>query len=94
MSCYDAVNDAISALTSNKVTAVVSDAPVLEYIAFTKPELGLDVVGNLFYPEKYAFAANESLQALMSAVSLEIIKMHEYGNLSALREKYFGQPDF
>jgi ABC-type amino acid transport substrate-binding protein len=87
---YDALDDAVNALLNSTVGAVVADAPELEYLAFTRPELGLSVVGNLFYPEKYAFAANGSQRSLMDAISLEIIKMHERGDLKALREKYFG----
>jgi ABC-type amino acid transport substrate-binding protein len=90
---YGAVEDAVDALYGNKIAAVVYDAPVLEYIAKSRPELNLTVVGNLFHPEKYAFAANEIHRDLMHAVSLGIITMHENGDLAALKEKYFGHSD-
>ena len=87
---YIAVADAVEDLHAKKINAIVSDAPVLEYWAYTRPDLKLAVVGNLFHPQKYAFAANGSHRELMGAVSLEIIKMHDDGELKALKDKYFG----
>ena len=87
---YDAVADAVNDLHARKLDAVVDDAPVLEYLAYTRPELELNVVGSLFYPEKYVFAANEFHHQLLDAVSLEIIKMHDNGELEALKNKFLG----
>lgn len=91
---YDELDAAVNDLHQKKLDAIVADAPVLEYWVYTRPELELDVVGNLFYPEKYAFAANKSREDLMRAVSLEIIRLHESGELKATKEKYFGPEDF
>ena len=91
---YDELDEAVEALHQKELDAIVADAPVLEYWAYARPELNLDVVGNLFYPEKYAFAANKGHTYLMDAISLEIIRLHESGELKILKEKYFGPEDF
>ena len=91
---YDELDEAVNDLHQKKLDAIVADAPVLEYWAYARPELNLDVVGNLFYPEKYAFAANKAHDGLMDAVSLEVIRLHELGELKAMKEKYFGPEDF
>lgn len=87
---YDSVAAAIDELHAKKIDAVVAPAPVLEYWAHSRPHLDLLVVGNLFHPEKYAFAANETHKDLMNAISLNIIKMHDSGELLLLKSKYFG----
>ena len=51
------------------------------------------VVGNIFHPEKYAFAANEAHRELMDAISLKIIKMHDSDEIKLLKNKYFGRPN-
>lgn len=91
---YNEIDDAIKDLHAHKLDAFVDDAPVLEYYAYSHPELGMDVVGNLFAPEKYAFAANKSRTKLMDAVSLQLIGLHESGELQRIKEKYFGPEDF
>jgi len=87
---FESVASAVNALAAQDLEAVVSTAPILEYWAATRPDLGLAVVGNLFHPEKYAFAANKAQSALMNAISLEIIKMHDNGDLELFKSKYFG----
>ena len=89
---YEEVDDAINDLHAKKLDAVFDDAPVLEYVAYTRPELEFNVVGNLLFPGKYAFAANKVHEELMAAVSLEIIKMNDNGELVMLKNKYFGPP--
>jgi ABC-type amino acid transport substrate-binding protein len=91
---YAGVAEAINALYAQELEAVVAPAPVLEYWAATKPEMELAVVGDLFHPEKYAFAANGAHSDLMYAVSLEIIKRHDNGDLRLLKNKYLGPQKF
>lgn len=91
---YDEIEDAINDLHKRKLDAVVDDAPVLEYYVHTHPEKGMDVVGNLFSPDKYAFAVNKSKSKLVNAISLELIGLHENGELQRIKEKYFGPEDY
>jgi len=91
---YAGVAEAINALYAQELEAVVAPAPVLEYWAATRPEMELAVVGDLFHPEKYAFAANGAHSDLMYAVSLEIIKRHDNGDLRLLKNKYLGPQKF
>ena len=91
---YDELGEAVADLNERKLDAIVADSPVLEYWVYAHPELELDVVGNLFYPEKYAFAASKGHDDLMRSVSLEIIRLHEQGELKTMKEKYFGPEDF
>ncbi len=91
---YDELEDGMEGLQRRRLDAFVDDAPVLEYYVYSHPGSGMDVVGNLFAPEKYAFAANKSRTKLMDAVSLQLIGLHESGELQRIKEKYFGPEDF
>nr|WP_255498648.1 transporter substrate-binding domain-containing protein [Dysgonomonas sp. ZJ709] len=65
---YDNIMDASEGLVNDKVHAVVGDAPVLEYWVHTNGGKNIKVVGNLFHPDKYAFAANKKHSDLMDRI--------------------------
>ena len=86
---FNQMADAIDALINGEISAIVGDAPVLEYFAHSNPRLALNVVGNTFRPDKYGFAFNSG-SALTKPASVAIIAMHESGETEKLRSKYFG----
>ena len=86
---YDDVERAVAGLRSNRIDAIVGDAPVLEYFAHTNPEIPLDVVGPIFEPDKYGFALPKG-SALRRPLTVAIIGAHESDEIERLRIKYFG----
>lgn len=86
---YARIGEAAEALRAGEIDAVVADAPVLEYHAFSHPEAGLRVVGPRFEPDKYGFALPRG-DDLTKRLTLQILDAQESGKLEALRETYFG----
>lgn len=84
------LREAVERLRGRRVQAVVSDAPALEYWVATHPEDGVQMVGDLFHPDKFAFATRKGNEEFMDRVSVELIRMQEKREIAALREKYFG----
>ncbi|WP_165021215.1 transporter substrate-binding domain-containing protein [Dysgonomonas sp. ZJ279] len=87
---YDNIMDAAEGLVNDKVHAVVGDAPVLEYWVHTNGGKNIKVAGNLFHPDKYAFAANKKHSDLMDRISVELIKLYDLGKIKELKDRYLG----
>lgn len=87
---YDNIIDACEGLYDDKVNAVIGDAPVLEYLSCINKEKTVKVVGELFYPDKYAFATNKKHTDLMDRISIELIKIHDNGDIDNLKNRYTG----
>lgn len=86
---YARIGEAAEALSAGEIDAVVADAPVLEYHAFSHPEAGLRVVGPRFELDKYGFALPRG-DDLTKRLTLHILAAQESGELEGLRETYFG----
>lgn len=86
---YPDINRAVAALTSGQDSAIVGDAPVLEYYVHTNPTLRLSVVGPIFHPDKYGFGFSHE-NNLRQDITLQILALQETGELDTLRRKYFG----
>ncbi|MBN9161351.1 MAG: transporter substrate-binding domain-containing protein, partial [Myxococcales bacterium] len=78
------LDDAVAALFDDDISAIVGDSSVLEYYAHTHPDLTLDVVGNIFRPNKYGFAFTPG-SPLAKPASLAIIWMHDGGEIEKIR---------
>lgn len=87
---YVNMEAAAQALLNNEIDAVVEDTPVLEYWAFTNPQQKVKVVGNIFHPDKYAFAANKKHSELMDSISVDLIKLFDVEKVGTLKNNYFG----
>lgn len=87
---YERIDEAAQALDDNEIDAVVEDAPTLEYWTFTNCNRQMQVVGNLFHPDKYSFASNKMYSNLMDSVSVEIIKLLDDEKINEIRNRYFG----
>ncbi|EBB8605139.1 transporter substrate-binding domain-containing protein [Salmonella enterica] len=87
---YEHLYDAVAALRSGKIQAIVADAPTLEYYVKENPMAGMKLVGNTFYPEKFGFALPLDSQ-YTHHLSKWLIGLHQSGELNRLREKYFGR---
>ncbi|MEN5249929.1 transporter substrate-binding domain-containing protein [Brucella pseudintermedia] len=86
---YGNIDSAVQSLVSGEVTAIIGDAPVLEYYAHTHASTPLSVVGAIFHPDKYGFGFRHG-DTLSHDVTLEILALQEGGELERLRRKYFG----
>src|SRR5690606_3134261 len=69
---FDHINEAVEALENDEISAIVADNPVLEYFAHTNPSRPVDVVGNIFHPDKYGFAFSTG-HPLVKQASVAII---------------------
>jgi ABC-type amino acid transport substrate-binding protein len=87
---FESMEDAAVALLDKNVEAVVADSPVLEYWEFNHTEQPFDVIGNTFHPDKYAFGVSKTNRELLDSLSLELIRLHEAGEIENLREHYLG----
>jgi len=86
---YDSLDASIQGLIAGEVDALVGDAPVLEYFAHSQPGQPVRLVGAVFHPDKYGFGF--PLQSeLLRPVTLELLGLHERGDIHKLRMKYFG----
>ena len=88
---FNHIKEADEALKNNEIHAIVGDAPTLEYWAHKSEDEDIIVVGNIFHPDKYAFAGNKAHAALIDNISLHLIMLHEQGRLKALKRQYFGE---
>ena len=86
------IDAAVAALTRRDVAAIIGDAPVLEYYAYTHPDTPLDVVGRIFEPDKYGFALPRG-SALTRPLTVTLLGAHESGLVEELDAKYFGNED-
>jgi polar amino acid transport system substrate-binding protein len=86
---FGTMEQAIDALLKGEISAIVRDAPVLEWYDNAHPELPITVVGPVFNTEKYGFAlpSNSPLTRPISEASL---RLKDKGALDALRTRYFG----
>jgi ABC-type amino acid transport substrate-binding protein len=88
---FDDIGAASRSLVEKAVFAVVADAPVAEYWARTHPGIPVKVTGELFHPDKYAFAVGKE-SGLADRVSVQLIKFHEDMSIPRLKYFYFGMP--
>ncbi|EBS4877579.1 transporter substrate-binding domain-containing protein [Salmonella enterica] len=87
---FEHLNDAVVALRSGKIQAIVADAPTLEYFVKMNPMAGMKLTGNTFYPEKFGFALPLDSQ-YTHLLSKWLIGLHESGELDRLKDTYFGR---
>lgn len=86
---FNHLTDAVTALLNDEVSAIVADAPVLEYYTHTNPRVPVQVVGNIFHPDKYGFAFPRK-SPLVKPATVAIIRAHETEEIAKLKNKYFG----
>jgi polar amino acid transport system substrate-binding protein len=86
---YPGLADAVDGLLNGEVSAVIADAPVLEYHVHTHPDLPLQVVGPLFQPDKYGFAVPQQ-SPLRSLLTVELLGALASGEVDDLKTRYFG----
>lgn len=83
------IEEAISALQDGRITAIIGDAPVLEYFAHTNPGARVRAVGPIFEPDKYGFGLPPH-SPLTRPLTIGLIGAHQRGDIAEIRVKYFG----
>lgn len=86
---FDHLPEAVAALTNDEISAIVADSPVLEYYTHRHAGEPVEIVGNIFSPDKYGFAFPRHSD-LVKPASIAIISLQENEELTALKNKYFG----
>ncbi|MHC1551510.1 transporter substrate-binding domain-containing protein [Phyllobacterium sp. K27] len=86
---YQDIDAAVSAMNDGDIDAIIGDAPVLEYYAYSKPYEDVAVTGKIFHPDKYGFAFPADSD-LAQPVMLQLLKRIEDGTVEKLRDRYFG----
>lgn len=87
---YPHIDEAVVALTSGQIAAIIGDAPVLEYFQHTNPDVPVDVVGPIFEPDKYGFGV--ALRSpLLRPLTIELLAAKESDLIEEMRAKYFGE---
>ena len=87
---YAGLNDAVEGLLNGDVTAIIHDAPVLEYYAHTHSDQPIEVVGRLFEKDKYGFALPPR-STLTRPLTLAVLGAIDAGEIEDLRTKYLGE---
>lgn len=86
---YPGIEAAVKALDNGSISAIIGDAPVLEYYVKLNPGRGLDVVGPIFQPDKYAFALHPG-SSLRKPITIELLGLKEDGTVNQVKRDYFG----
>lgn len=86
---YAHIEDAVEALLEGRITAIIGDAPVLEYHAHVNPAQPVSVVGPIFRPDKYGFGLSQHNE-LTRPLTVEVISARRGGLAEELRARYFG----
>jgi ABC-type amino acid transport substrate-binding protein len=86
---YADIDTAVEALLKGRIAAIIADAPVLEYYAYKHPDEPIDVVGEIFEPDKYGFGLADR-SPLTRPLNIELLGAKEAGDVEEQRTKYFG----
>lgn len=85
---FDKIDDALAALGTKQVDAVIFDAPVLMYYAASKGQGKVRVVGGLLKKENYGILFPQG-SALRKPVNEALLKLRENGTYDALYSRWF-----
>ncbi len=87
----DQIESAYGLLTTNKVDAIVFDAPVLLYYAAHQGNNQVTVPGKIFHLEKYGIAV-PTAAPLRESLNVVLLQLYQDGTLEALQNKWFASP--
>jgi ABC-type amino acid transport substrate-binding protein len=86
---FAGIDNAVEALLNGDVSAIIHDAPVLEYYAHTHTDQPVDVVGRLFEQDKYGFALPRQ-SPLTRPLTIAVLGARDAGEIDDLRTRYLG----
>jgi polar amino acid transport system substrate-binding protein len=85
---YAQINDALDALATKQVDAVVYDAPILLYFASHEGRGKVQIVGPIFHKENYGVLFQQG-SPLRKPISEALLKLRENGVYDNLYNKWF-----
>jgi len=85
---FTKLEDAVDALSQDKVKAVVYDSPILMYYLAVHPSSQLHMVGNLFDKQKYGFGLQLNSK-LRQQLNNAILTVEETDFIDQLDKRYF-----
>jgi polar amino acid transport system substrate-binding protein len=83
------VDEAYGEVVSGQAEALVFDAPVLRFLAQTRGDDSVEVVGSLVQPQGYGMAFRPG-NPLVEPLDLELLALRENGTTEELDSRYFG----
>lgn len=86
---YANIDAAVEAVVNGDIAAIVADAPVLDYYAYTRPQHDVTVVGEIFEPDKYGFGIGQH-STLRRPLTVALLGVEHEGLIEELRTQYFG----
>lgn len=86
---FDNIENTYPALQSNKVDAIVFDAPVLQHYASHAGKESVKLVGLVFQEKSYGIALQHE-SPYREAINLALLKFIEDGTYHQIRSKWFG----
>ena len=86
---YSDIQKAVEALRRGTVSAVVYDAPILEYYISKNNATDLQLVGGLFERASYGFALKQD-SLLRERINQVMLRLKEQGVIDQLHAKWFG----
>ena len=89
---FPTLPEAVKALVSENIQAVVGDAISLQWYDNSHPELPITEVGPIFLKKYCAFALPQG-SSLRRDLNMALLKRHESGYIEELRKHYFGDID-
>ncbi|MEO1389872.1 MAG: transporter substrate-binding domain-containing protein [Cyanobacteria bacterium J06634_6] len=89
---FPTFDDAIAALESGEIEAMVHDYPTLRYVVNNQPGV-FELVGDRLTFENYGIAFRQGDYEMHEKVNKEILTLQEDGYLQLLNEKWFGEDE-
>jgi polar amino acid transport system substrate-binding protein len=87
---YDTVEQTIAALADGRVDCVVDDLAVLHQAMANRPDMEMEVVGEIGSKALIGWGTNKADPELTAALSESLSKLKASGKMGELQEKYFG----
>lgn len=88
---FKTLDDAVAALVTHRIDAIVSDSSSLEYYDFLHPNINVYEVGPLFERCHYAFAVAERSDEIRRRLNVGLLLAREGGMLDHIRSQWFAK---
>jgi ABC-type amino acid transport substrate-binding protein len=86
---YPGLKEAVDDLISERILAMVYDAPILQYFDHSRPDLPLTEVGPIFDPQNYGIALPIG-SPLRQPLNRALLQLMESGMMVDMAKRYFG----
>jgi polar amino acid transport system substrate-binding protein len=87
---FDEIEQAMEALTTGKIEAIVFDEPVIRWLAKENPEKTC-ITGEMFALQNYGIALRKG-DKLRKQINLALLKLQENGTYNEIYNRWFNNP--